>query len=327
MSLYGWLQGTGPSGFGYNSTAEEVTEGLDLAGRTIAITGFNSGLGYETARILAERGATVFGMARSEEKSERTCRQLPGDTVPFVCDLSEPDSVRSCIEDLRKQDESLDALVANAGIMALPELNQKYGYELQFWVNHVGHFMLATNLVDELTDDGRAVILSSRAHERAPEGGIEFDNLSGERDYDAWTAYGQSKLANLLFVKELARRFEADDTHDKTAVAVHPGVINTNLTRYMNPLFRGVAALFEPLAMKSTEQGAATQTWAAVHPDAADLNGEYLVDCNVADPEDVADDRQLAERLWEETERIVEDVGGPRPDEHRASESAETASV
>ncbi len=306
MSLYAFFKGTGPSGFGYGSTAEDVTKDLDLSGRTLAITGFNSGLGRETARVLADRGATILGMARSDEKAENTCDELPGDTRPFVCDLSEPDSVRSCVDSLHDHGSALDAIVANAGIMALPELNQKHGYELQFLTNHIGHFILVTGIRDLLVDDGRAVILSSTAHERAPDEGIRFDNLSGEHEaYDPWTAYGQSKLANLLFAKELARRFESEVSHDKTAVAVHPGVINTNLTRYMNPVMQGLAAVFEPLAMKSVEQGAATQTWAAVHPDTSDLNGEYLADCNIDDPTEQAEDRQLAERLWEESERIV----------------------
>lgn len=310
MTLYGWFQGTGPSGYGYNSTAEEVTEDLDLSGETILVTGANSGLGRETARVLTLRGAAVLAAARTSEKAERTCEELPGPAEPVVCELSEPDSVRSCVDEVQEYGEPLDAIVANAGIMALAELEQKYGYEMQFLTNHIGHFILVTGLIDALADDGRVVMLSSAAHERTPEGGIDFDNLSGDRGYDPWEFYGQSKLANLLVAKELARRFEEDSSHDRVANAVHPGVIDTNLARNIQPLFkwifRGISVLAQPVAMKSVAQGAATQTWAAVHPDAGDYNGEYFSHCNVAEPSRHARDPELAERLWEETEQMVE---------------------
>lgn len=308
MSFYGLFKKPGRSGFGYNSTAEEVTEGLDLTGKRILITGVNSGIGKETARVLNKRGATILGVARSRTKAEKACNALPGEAFPFVCDLSEPDSVRSCVESVREYGEALDAIVANAGIMALPELNQKYGYELQFLTNHIGHFILVTGLVDQLTDDGRVVMLSSAAHERSPADGIDFDNLSGEKDYDPFTAYGQSKLANLLFAKELAHRFKKDDSHNRVAMAVHPGVIRTNLARHLHPILQGLFGVFGPLFTKTVEQGAATQTWAAVHPDAASLNGNYLSDCNVAQPTFHATDRHLAEKLWAETERIVDEL-------------------
>ena len=152
-------------------------------------------------------------------------------------------------------------------------------------------------------------MLSSDAHRSSPKEGIQFDNLSGEKSYSPWRAYGQSKLANILFAKELARRFAEDDT-DRVANAVHPGVIATNLTRHMNPVLRGVWNLVEPLFLKSPAQGAATETWAAVHPDAAELNGEYMEDCNVADPAGRAKKSELASRLWDETERIVDEVSG-----------------
>lgn len=312
MPLYGWFKGTGPSGYGHNSTAEEVVEGLDLSDQTILVTGANSGIGKEQARVVSDRGATVYAVARSQQKAEGACEEFSGDAEPFVCDLSEPDEVRDCVDEVRETldetDDELDAVVANAGIMALPELNQKYGLELQFLTNHVGHFLLVTGLVDELADDGRVVMLSSEGHRNTPDGGIDFDNLSGENGYDDWSFYGQSKLANLLFAKELARRFAEDDDHDRIANAVHPGVINTNLARHLNAFLRGIMEVVEPLFLKSIGQGAATQTWAAVHPDAATLNGEYLADCNVEEPSDYGRDSELAERLWEETEEIVDEL-------------------
>jgi len=307
MSFVSLMKGTGETGFGYGSTAEEVTAGLDLSDRVILITGCNSGIGRETMRVLVDRGATVFGAARTAQKARETCDSVDGDARPVVCELSEPESVLGCVEDVREAEAGLDTIICNAGIMALPELEQVHGYEKQFFVNHIGHFMLVTNLLDELADAGRVVMLSSEAHQRAPKNGIQFDNLSGEKNYDAWTAYGQSKLANLLFARELARQFQDDET-DRVANAVHPGVINTNLARHLNPLLAGAITLVEPLFLKSIPQGAATQTFVAVHPMAAEHNGEYFADCNVSESSEAGRDMQLAERLWKESERIVQEV-------------------
>jgi len=304
IGLIGWFKGTGPSGFGWTSTAEEVTEGLDLGDKRMLITGCNSGIGKESVRVLAMRGATVFGAARNERKATEACESVDGDTRPIVCELSDPESVRGCAEEVASEDAPLDAVICNAGIMALPELEQVHGYEKQFFVNHIGHFILVTELLETLADDGRVVMLSSHAHHRAPDEGIQFDNLSGERGYDDWTAYGQSKLANVLFARELARRFERRET-DRVANAVHPGVINTNLARHLHPLLQGAMKLIEPLVFKSIAQGAATQTHVAAHPDAAEHNGEYFADCNVETSSEAGRDMELAERLWKESERIV----------------------
>lgn len=307
MSLVSWMKGTGETGFGYGSTAEEVTEGLDLSDRSMLITGCNSGIGRETMRVLVERGATVFGAARTEQKAEEACESVDGEARPVVCELSDPESVLGCVDDVSGAEVDLDAIICNAGIMALPELEQVHGYEKQFFVNHIGHFLLVTNLLEDLAEEGRVVMLSSEAHQRAPKNGIQFDNLSGENDYDAWKAYGQSKLANLLFARELARQFQDDET-DRVANAIHPGVINTNLARHLNALLAGALKVVEPLFLKSIPQGAATQTFVAVHPKAADHNGEYFADCNVSESSEAGRDMQLAERLWEESERIVEEV-------------------
>ncbi len=305
MSLYAMFKSAGPSGFGYGSTAEDVTEGLDLSGQRILVTGFNSGIGAETARVLAMRGATVYGAARTQEKAERACAELPGEGVPLVCELSEPDSVRGCVDAVKGRGEPLDAIICNAGIMALPNLETKYGYELQFLTNHIGHFILVTGLLDQLTDDGRVVMLSSEAHKRAPKVGVDFDNLGGQKSYSPWAAYGRSKLANLLVARELARRF---GDSGKVANAVHPGVIDTNLTRHMNPLAGLVWAAMGPIFLKSIAQGAATQTYVAVHPQAATHKGEYWSDCNVAQSSRKGRDMDLAARLWEESERIVDEL-------------------
>ncbi|MGM0555601.1 MAG: SDR family oxidoreductase [Myxococcota bacterium] len=307
MSLSALFRCTGPTGFGAGSTAEGVTQGLDLRGKNVLVTGCNSGLGYETMRVLTMRGARVLGCARTDEKARQACDSVVGPAEPFVCELSEPDSVRACVEAVREFDQPIDAIICNAGIMALPELEQIYGYERQFFTNHIGHFILVTGLLEQLSNDGRVVMVSSYGHKVAPGEGIQFDNLSGEHGYASWPAYGQSKLANLLFARELARRFGEGDT-DRVANAIHPGVINTNLGRHMNPVMRAGMTLGGKLFFKTTEQGAATQTYVAVHPDAADLNGEYFADCNLAGSSRNSRDADLAKRLWEESERIVAEV-------------------
>lgn len=302
MSLVSFLRGPGPSGFGYGSTAEEVTEGLDLRGRTVLITGCNSGLGQETMRVLGLRGARVLAAARTVEKAQAATRGLPGEFVPLACELSEPASVRACVESVRNLGLELDVIIANAGIMALPELEKACGYELQFFTNHIGHFILITGLLDRMAERGRVVMLSSDAHLAAPRAGIDFDNLDGARGYRPWRFYGQSKLANLLFAKQLAKRLRGTN---KTANAVHPGVIDTNLSRNMHAVYRVGYALARPVMLKTIPQGAATQTYVATHPRLDSVSGEYFSHCNIAKPRRQALDPALAERLWEESERIA----------------------
>jgi NAD(P)-dependent dehydrogenase (short-subunit alcohol dehydrogenase family) len=305
MSLYALLAGNGPSGFGYGSTAEQVTEGLDLSGQHILVTGCNSGLGLEAMRVLALRGATVIGAARTLDKATAACGSVEGSTIPVACELEEPTSVLACVQAVRDLGVPLQALIANAGIMALPDNQQLHGWERQLFVNHLGHFILVTGLLDSLAEDGRVVMLSSAAHLRAPELGIELDNLSGERGYTPWKSYGQSKIANLLFARELARRFEGSG---RVSNAVHPGVIATNLGRHMNPVMVAAMSIAKPLALKTIPQGAATEVWAAVHPDAGKINGEYLSHCNVASSSERGRDMALAAKLWEVSEAKVAEV-------------------
>ncbi len=302
MSLYSRLTGSGASGFGYGSTAEAVSAGLDLTGRRYVVTGANSGIGLETVRVLGLRGATVLTLARSVEKASEAVKGLKGHFVPVACELSEPASVRAAVASIATGGEALDGVLCNAGIMALPTLEQKYGYELQFFTNHVGHFLLVTGLADVLKPDARVVLVSSAAHKGAPAAGIDFENLSGERGYAPWTAYGQSKLANLLMARELARRWAGTA---RVANAVHPGVIQTNLLRHMATPLQWVWGLAAPLVLKDIPEGAATQTWALVNTAAGTLTGEYLADCNVAASSALGRDTALAAKLWTETERIV----------------------
>jgi WW domain-containing oxidoreductase len=302
MSLVALLKPKGKSGFGYGSTAEDVTEGLDLHGKNILVTGVNSGLGAETLRVLALRGARVLGCARNDAKASDACAPYGANASPFACDLGEPDSIRACVDAVKADGARIDAILCNAGIMALPKRELLFGVERQFFTNHIGHFMLVTGLLDQLRDDARVVMTSSAAHMAAPKGGIQFDDLGFEGGYSPWRSYGQSKIANLLFAKELARRFEGTP---RTANAVHPGVIFTNLGRHMHPVMNLFYALGKPLFLKSIPQGAATQCYVATHPAVADVSGEYFADCNVAKPRKDAEDPELARRLWEVSEELV----------------------
>jgi WW domain-containing oxidoreductase len=301
MSLLSAFKGKGPSGFGYGSSATQVTEGIDLHGKTILVTGSNSGLGLETIRVLAKRGAHIIAAARTVAKAEEACKGLSSYT-PVACELSEPDSVRACIKIVSALEKQLDVIICNAGIMALPKCEQKFGYELQFLTNHLGHFLLVTSLLDKLSDTARVVVVSSDAHRRAPHEGIEFDNLSGERGYEPWRQYGQSKLANILFARELARKFAGTA---KTANTLHPGVISTNLGRHMNPVATAAFAIAKPLVLKSIPEGAATQCYIATHPSLAKTTGEYFADCNISKSSDIGEDIELAQKLWTTSEEIV----------------------
>lgn len=281
---------------------------LDLHGRHVLVTGVGSGLGHETMRVLAARGATVLGAARSLEKAKEACASVQGKTVAVACELADPASVRAAVDAVRALDVPLDAIVCNAGIMALPKAERVSGVERQLFTNHVGHFLLVTGLLDRLADDGRVVMVSSAAHTRAPAYGVDLDDLAAEKRYTAWGRYGESKLANLLFARELARRFQGTR---RVANAVHPGVIVTNLWRHMPKAFeRAFGVVAGPIFLKTVEQGAATQVWAAVHPGAATLNGEYLADCNVARSSEKGRDMDLAAKLWAATEAIAARVQG-----------------
>ncbi|KNC78164.1 hypothetical protein SARC_09392 [Sphaeroforma arctica JP610] len=294
----------GDNGYGYHTTAEEVTKDKDLTGKTYVITGINSGLGQECGRVLALRNANVIGLARTEEKAKEGMQEWTGtgDKIPVVCELGEPEVIKQAVKDIKATGKKIDAVIANAGIMALPKLELQHGYEKQFFCNHVGHFILITGLLDSLTDDGRVITLSSLAHKQAPKGGIAFDNLDGSKGYSDWTFYGQSKMAPLLMAKSLAHKFEGTK---KTAYSCHPGVINTNLSRHMNPILRGLTGFFGPLFLKTIPEGAATQTYLATSDDIQDKSGLYFADCNVQGERADGSDMATAEKLWAKTEEIV----------------------
>lgn len=184
--------------------------------------------------------------------------------------------------------------------MALPKLEEKHDLELQFLTNHVGHAILSLGLEDKLKADGRLVILSSGAHHRAPKDvGIDLDNPSSA--YSAWRQYGQSKLANILFAKQMAERFKGTQ---KTANAVHPGVIRTNLARHIEDADEMFAS-FDPKNLKNVGQGAATQVLVATHPELAATSGEYFSDCKVTKTSKWGSDSDLQARLWAWTEETL----------------------
>jgi NAD(P)-dependent dehydrogenase (short-subunit alcohol dehydrogenase family) len=291
--------------FGGRSTAEEVTAGLDLSGRVILVTGATSGIGRETARVLALHGAHVLATGRTLARATDACRGLAGRLTPLELELADWDSIRACAFQVRERGLPLDALVCNAGIMALPERELVRGVEKQFAVNHLGHFILVHQLLDALraAPAGRVVVVGSRAYRSAPEQGIVFDDLAAERRYDPGEAYGQSKLANYLFTRELARRLRGTDA---TANALHPGLIVTNIVRNLPGWQRRAFELAGGLVAKTAGQGAATTCYVATSPLLDGASGWFFSDCNPVKPAGPhMEDDALAARLWQVSEELA----------------------
>ncbi|MEM7280032.1 MAG: SDR family oxidoreductase [Pseudomonadota bacterium] len=287
------------SPFGVRSTAEEVTAGIDLRGKTVLVTGCNSGIGYETMRVLALRGAQVFGTALTKKKGREACSSVTGNAEPFVLELSDFDSVVSCADEIIRTGKSIDVLVCNAGVL-LPRRERVKGVEKHFVVNHLGHFLLVNRLMDPLraAEQGRIVVVSSVAHWSTPPEGIQFDNLSFRGEYDPILAYGQSKLANGLFAKELARRLKGTNV---TANALHPGVVDTNLFRHSQARVTGGRG------RKTVAQGAATSCYLAAHPSLKGVSGHYFENCNPAKPSPLLENKELAAKLWLVSEQLTAD--------------------
>jgi NAD(P)-dependent dehydrogenase (short-subunit alcohol dehydrogenase family) len=294
--------------FDGDSTALEVTEGLNLSGKTVLVTGATSGLGLETMRVLALRGAHVIGTGRTLEKAKAACDSINGRATPVALELERWETVVSASELIRTLGMPIDMLICNAGIMALPKPEQVYGIEKHFVVNHLGHFLLVNRLLDQLkaASQGRVVVVSSLGYQWAPAAGIEFDNLDGMRGYEPNKMYGQSKLANALFSLELARRLREEGS-TATSNSVHPGVINTNLGRHFEPWKRTLSKLIGWTFMKSVEAGAATSCYVATAPALAAVSGHYFEDCNPVVPEagKHMDDLALAARLWQKSTELV----------------------
>jgi NAD(P)-dependent dehydrogenase (short-subunit alcohol dehydrogenase family) len=298
--------------FGFDSTAAEVVAGIDLTGKRAIVTGGSSGIGIETARALAAAGADVTLAVRNTEAGARVAADITatGNAAVHVAelDLADPKSVAAFVAGWSGP---LDVLINNAGVMAIPELRlSAQGWELQFATNHLGHFALAFGLHDALaaTSAGaRIVSLSSRGHLRSP---VVFDDINfASRPYEPLLAYGQSKTANVLFAVEATRRWADVGI---TANAVHPGAIETNLSRYLDRDYLEQLKASGVYRYKTAEQGAATSVLVATSPQLEGVGGRYFEDCNeapVVDPSSAetsgsgvaayAVDPTNAERLWE----------------------------
>ena len=275
--------------FNAKTTADEVLDGIDLTGTNVLLTGCASGLGFETLRVLTAHGAHVIAAARTLAAAEQACARAGGSTTPLACDLADLAAVRRACAQVIATGLPLHRIIANAGIMMLPRLEQIDGIEKQFYVNFLAHYALIAGVLGAVPRHAgaRIVILASEAHRRAPPGGVELENLSGERDYEPMRAYGQSNVARILYARALARRLADSGI---TANSLHPGVIgSTALFRHLNPLLRGVVRLFS----KTIAQGAATQCYVAAHPPAQGITGQYFSDCHVAtSPRRHADQRR-----------------------------------
>jgi len=294
----------------------------DQTGRTAVITGANTGLGYETASALAAKGADVVLAVRNLEKGKAAAdlitRTNPGASVAVQeLDLSSLDSVRATAEQLRGDHDRIDLLINNAGVMTPPRSTTKDGFELQFGTNHLGHFALTNLLLDRvLAAPGSRVVTVSSVGHRFARGGIRFDDLQWENNYSRLGAYGQSKLANLMFTYEVQRRLQGTNT---IAVAAHPGGSNTELVRNSPAVLRSIADAVGPLLFQSAEMGALPTLRAATDPDV--LGGQYYGPDGFAEqrgyPKVVASsaashDTAAQRRLWrvsEELTKVVSPVG------------------
>jgi len=311
--------------FGPHSTTDEVLAGFDLRGKRILVTGASAGLGIETARSLAARGAYVIGAVRDLAKAHRATEPVrvaaaqveaapEGGFELVALDLASLASVRASADALVAVGRPLDLIIANAGVMACPQGRTADGFETQFGTNHLGHFVFINRLASLLSAGARVVSLASSGHRFAD---VDLEDPAFERSpYDPFTAYGRSKTANILFAVELDRRLR---NRGVRATAVHPGVIQTELGRHLTPelieriMPPGAAAT--TLVFKSIPQGAATSVWSAVAAAAEAVGGRYCEDCHVAavtdDPNSrmgvraYALDPARAQALWAKSEELV----------------------
>ena len=306
------------SKFGAETTASEVAEGLDLSGKVALVTGGSSGLGQETARVLAERRAHVILTARNVPKGEAVAEGIRASTGNENVEVEELElgslkDIRAFAQRFLARHPALHIMVNNAGVMACPQAKTADGFELQFGSNHLGHFLATCLLAPALRKGApsRVVSVSSRGHHLSP---VVFDDIQFERrPYDKWLAYGQAKTANVLFAVGLDGRLGIRGVH---ANALHPGGILTELGRPLQAEdFEFLQKRNRGMKYKSVEAGAATSVLAATAPELEGRGGLYLEDCQIAAVNDelgalwgvksYALDPQNAERLWEVSEKLV----------------------
>ncbi|MEY9863377.1 NAD(P)-dependent dehydrogenase (short-subunit alcohol dehydrogenase family) [Catenulispora sp. GAS73] len=287
-----------------------------LTGRTFVVTGANSGLGLEAARLLAGNGAHVVMTARSRVKGEaaaaRIGQDVPGASLELrTLDLADLDSVRAFAQGLHDDKVGVDVLINNAGVMMAPQGQTKQGFEVQFGTNHLGHFALTGLLLDLLTEgsDPRVVTVSSTLHKQ---GSIDFDDLMRTKGYNPNAAYAQSKLANLLFGLELQRRLSAAGSPVRSLMA-HPGYSATNL-QFAGPTGwrKAIMHVGNPLFAQKASIGVLPEVRAAVAPDV--VGGQYYGSAKfmemrgypeLVQPSRRAQDPAVAARLWEESEKLT----------------------
>ena len=304
------------SDFNSQSTTDEVLQGISLAGKTAVVTGATSGLGLETARALASVGAKVVILGRNKDKlakaeNELKSLSLAGDIETGVLDLCDLDQVRESAADLLSRFSEIHLLINNAGVMVCPLGRTAQGFEMQFGTNHVGHFLFTCLLMPALLKaaPARIVNLASAGHRISD---INLDDPNYEStDYEKWTAYGASKTANVLFSVGLDQRLKDRGIR---SYAVHPGAIETELSRHMGDQDRAFVEK-SSVQNKTIPQGAATSVVAATSPELEGQGGVYLDDCQVAEINDqqgvpggvksYALDAERADKLWTISEGLV----------------------
>ncbi len=317
--------------FGATSTTEDVLAGIELKGKRILVTGVSAGLGVETARALVAHGASVVGAARDLAKAKRATSEVSraaaetgGSFELIELDLASLKSVRSAADKLVADGRLFDVIIANAGVMATPFGKTEDGFETQFGTNHLGHFVFVNRIAKLIKDGGRLVNLASSGH-RFSNVDLNDPNFETTR-YEPFVAYGRSKTANILFAVAFDKRHRERGVR---AAAVHPGGIQTELGRHMDPAQmeqmikqineQAAAEGKEPFQFKTVPQGAATSVWAAVVAAAEEVGGRYCENCHVSDV--VADDTRLglldegvrgyalapenAKALWKKSEEMV----------------------
>ncbi|MBL8549661.1 MAG: SDR family NAD(P)-dependent oxidoreductase [Hyphomonadaceae bacterium] len=272
--------------FDATSTADEVLEGVDLSGKRVLVTGVSAGLGVETARALAAHGAQVVGAARDLDKARRATEAVRGIEL-IELDLASLASVRAAADALNAKGEAFDLVIANAGVMATPFGKTVDGFETQLGTNHLGHFVFVNRIARLIKDGGRFVSLASSGHRYS---NVDLEDPNFERTpYAEFVAYGRSKTANILFAVEFDRRHKSRGVR---AAAVHPGGIQTELSRHISPgaleaIVQRLNADRKPgepaFAFKSIPQGAATSVWAGVVAPGELVGGKYCEDCHVAE--------------------------------------------